>query len=281
MFGYIVPAKSELKVREFEIYNAYYCAVCRAVRARYGQLPRLMLTFDSAFLALLLAAVCEGEDSVTEFRCAVQPLRKKNLITNGGDATGYAADILVLLGYSHLDDDRRDEHRLRGLFGTLLYRRAYRKAKRRLPGKAAAIEARIAELAGVEGAGRPAIDEAAEPFAKLMEEIMDGAPNGDTNVSRVLRAMGYNLGKWIYLIDAADDLETDSRSGSFNPLKGGDYSAERLGFTLEMCLAETAKAFELLRLHKNEAILKNIIYVGLRLKTDEVLAKYGRIAEED
>jgi hypothetical protein len=121
----------------------------------------------------------------------------------------------------------------------------------------------------------PGIDAAAEPFAKLMEEIMDA----DAGVSRVLRAMGYNLGKWIYLIDAADDLEKDAESGAFNPLAGGGFTAERLGFTLEMCLAETAKAFELLRLHKNEAILKNIIYLGLRLKTDEVLAKYGRIVE--
>ncbi|MDR1068849.1 MAG: DUF5685 family protein, partial [Clostridiales Family XIII bacterium] len=83
MLGYIVPAKGELKVREFEIYNAYYCAVCRAVKKRYGELPRLMLSFDSAFLAMLLTAAENAEDGITEFRCAVHPWRKNNLHTGG------------------------------------------------------------------------------------------------------------------------------------------------------------------------------------------------------
>jgi hypothetical protein len=278
MLGYIVPCKGELKVREFEIYNSYYCAVCKAVRARYGQLPRLMLSFDSAFLAMLLTALEDGEDSISEFRCAVHPWRKKNLYA-GGSAVDYAADLLVILGYKHLEDDKHDEHKLRGFFGTLLYKRAFRRAARRLPEKTVAIGVRLAELALIEksqGADAPGMDTAAEPFARLMEEVMDGAGEGESN-SRILRSMGYNLGKWIYLIDAADDYSKDMKSGAFNPLKHMDISAERLGFTLEMCLAETAKAFELLTLHRNEAILRNIIYVGLRLKTDEVLARYGRI----
>jgi hypothetical protein len=328
MLGYIIPNKGELKVREFEIYNAYYCAVCRAVKERYGQLPRLMLSFDSTFLAMLLAALDREEDRVTEFRCAVHPWRKKNLIMNEAasaddhpqDATlgyrssiDYAADMLVLLGYKKLDDDKHDEHKLRGFFGTLLYRRAYLKAAKRLPEKAAAVSERLSELASIEnissiktvdaidsssetaGIGGLSsefadaknmsiktvdIDSAAEPFANLMAEIMDGANETgykSESVSRILHAMGYNLGKWIYLIDAADDYEKDMKSGSFNPLKDADIPAERIGFTLEMCLAETAKAFELLTLYKNEPILRNIIYVGLRIKTDEVMAKYDKI----
>jgi hypothetical protein len=328
MLGYITPNKGELKVREFEIYNAYYCAVCRAVRERYGQLPRLMLSFDSTFLAMLLSALNREEDCVTEFRCAVHPWRKKNLIVNEAasvddhpqDATlgyrssiDYAADMLVLLGYKKLDDDKHDEHKLRGFLGTLLYRRAYLKAAERLPEKTAAVSERLAELSVIENIPSRKtvdaidsssetldacelssglvdadnmsskivdIDVAAEPFANLMSEIMDGANETgykSESVSRILRAMGYNLGKWIYLIDAADDYEKDTKSGAFNPLKGANIPAERIGFTLEMCLAETAKAFELLTLYKNEPILRNIIYVGLRIKTDEVMDKYDKI----
>ncbi|MDR1068405.1 MAG: DUF5685 family protein, partial [Clostridiales Family XIII bacterium] len=181
---------------------------------------------------------------------------------------------------------KRDEHAVRGFFGTLLYRRAYRRAIKRLPEKAEAIRMRLSDLSRVEaGARDPSsktldIDIVAEPFAKLMEDVMDGPASGEAR-SRILRAIGYNLGKWIYLIDAADDLEKDRKSGAFNPLKSGAYSPERLGFTLEMCLSEAAKAFELLELHKNEAILRNIIYVGLRLKTGEVLDKYAKIIDSE
>jgi hypothetical protein len=281
MLGYIVPAKGELKMREFEIYNAYYCAVCRAIKERYGELPRLMLSYDSAFLALLFTAMENAEDTITEFRCGVHPWRKKNLHV-GGAAVDYAADMLVLLAYHHLEDDKRDEHAVRGYAGTLLLRRAYRRSATRLPEKAGVVRARLDDLARIEAsAGDPSsksldIDAVSEPFAKLMEEMMDG-PNFDAARSRILRVMGYNLGKWIYLIDAADDLEKDRKSGTFNPLKPGACPAERLKFTLEMCLSETAKAFELLKLYKNEAILRNIIYVGLRQKTDGILDKYAKI----
>ena len=53
MFGYIAPLKSELKVREYEVYNAYYCAICHAVKRRYGELPRLLLSYDAVFVAML------------------------------------------------------------------------------------------------------------------------------------------------------------------------------------------------------------------------------------
>jgi hypothetical protein len=289
MLGYITPNKGELKIREFEIYNAYYCAVCRAVRERYGQLPRLMLSFDSAFLAMLLAALVREEDCIIEFRCAVHPWRKKNLLAEfyGANSINYAADMLVLLGYNKLDDDKHDEHKLRGFFGTLLYRRAYRKAAKCLPEKAAVIGARLAELSVIEksaSSNAVDIDAAAEPFANLMAEIMDGiieTGEKSESVSRILRRVGYNLGKWIYLIDAADDYAKDKKSGAFNPLKNANIPAKRLNFTLEMCLAETAKAFELLTLYKNESILRNIIYVGLRVKTDEVIEKYGKIISNE
>jgi hypothetical protein len=281
MLGYIVPCMGELKMREFKIYNAYYCAVCKAIKERYGELPRLMLSYDATFLALLFTAMENAADSITEFRCGVHPWRKK-LLHTGGAAVDYAADMLVLLAYHHLEDDKRDEHAVRGYAGTLLFRRAYRRSAARLPEKAEVVRARLDDLARIEaGAGDPSsksldIDAVSEPFAKLMEEMMDG-PNFDTGRSRILRVMGYNLGKWVYLIDAADDLEKDRKSGAFNPLKSGDWPTERLRFTLEMCLSETAKAFELLKLYKNEAILHNIIYLGLREKTDGVLDKYAKI----
>ena len=109
MFGYITPLKSELKVREFEVYSAYYCAVCRAVKSRYGELPRLLLSYDAAFIAMLGDALqAEGQEpGFNTFRCFNNPLRKRNEVLPS-PAIDYAADVMVLLGHCGLKDKKDD-----------------------------------------------------------------------------------------------------------------------------------------------------------------------------
>ena len=290
MLGYIVPQKSELKLREFEIYNAYYCAVCRSIRDRYGQLPRLLLSYDAVFLAMLHAAATDRPETIRVFRCGTHPGRKRNLAM-GTPEIDYAADIMLLLGYQKLRDDRMDEKRLRGFAGEALLRRAYRKIRSAWPQKVSIIEAQLDALDTLELAREPRADAAAEPFALLMAEALDypgvdAVPMRENSLiapsdyieglRQAYRKIGYHLGKWVYLIDAADDLEADVRHDSYNPLRYGEKDVEQLQLSLKLSLSEIADTMDLLPIRKNRAIIENIVYVGLNIKTEEIFGKLGK-----
>ncbi|MDR1778828.1 MAG: DUF5685 family protein [Clostridiales Family XIII bacterium] len=280
MIGYVTPQKSELKLREFEVYNAYYCAVCHAIRSRYGQLPRLLLNYDFVFLAMLLASLGDAEDAISEFRCATHPTRRRNII-GASPETDYAADLLVLLAYCNLQDDKQDEHKVLGYAGTAVLGPYYRKAKRRYPAKEALLWVKLRELARFEKDGCAQIDLVSEPFADIMEAAFDWPGLAERNGSEMLRTalkrIGRHLGKWVYLIDAADDLAKDRKSGSYNPLAGEEVPADRLKLNLQLHLAQIAEATDLLPIKKNRAIIENIVYIGLNKRTEDVTRAYAEM----
>lgn len=320
MLGYVLPDKGELKVKEFEIYSSYYCGLCKAAGARHGQIPRLVLSYDFVFLAMLMAAISETTDKIEEFRCFVHPAKKRNYLLRTSEID-YAADMMILLGYHNLKDDFQDEKSPVGLIGKTALSGAYKKINVNLSEKSRVISERLAELGKLEKENCSSLDQVAEPFAKLMEELMDfqdyiQVQEQNQQVQRqnkqaqeqnqqvqeqnqvqnkhaeslryAYRRIGYHLGKWIYLIDAFDDIEKDVKSGSYNPLirqfsfdtgenEGEDISSFRnrirdsVKLNIMLYLSSIAEVFELLPVKKNKNILENIIYVGLLRRTDEVL----------
>lgn len=305
MFGYVTPEKSELRMREFETYGAYYCGLCRASGAILGQLPRLLLNYDFVFLAVLLSSLSEGPDSIGPARCLLRPAKKRP-VAEAGPAMGHAARMMLLLGYYKLLDDKRDEGGFRAGAGELLLRGAYRRLSRQAPVKIKKIREYIDEGNRLEEARCPSFDAASEPFALLMEEVFDfpEACAGRAGVRHALRRIGHVLGKWIYLIDAFDDLEKDLAKGSYNPLAlnygygagrgraegsagsdkadeaGRDGEAvtafkarirERVRLNAFLYLSDLAEMLDLLPISKNKGLLENIAYLGLRRKTEDVL----------
>ncbi|MDR2087900.1 MAG: DUF5685 family protein [Clostridiales Family XIII bacterium] len=303
MLGYITPEKGELKLREFEVYGAYYCGICRAVGARRGPLPRLLLSYDFAFLALLLSAVFDAPDALTPFRCPVHPMRKR-AVAKPSPVMEYAADMMLLSAYYKLRDDRLDERGLRGLRGSageLFLRGAVRGIRESHPDKSRELDACMRELDRIERESCASFDRAAEPFARFMGEMLDYdgpakpdlPPKRAGNARHALRRMGHSLGKWIYLIDAYDDAEADLRRGVYNPLtlchgfglaeNAGESAArfreriaERVRFAATLYLSELAELAALLPIEKNKGILENIIYMGLLRRTEEIVGGNGQ-----
>jgi hypothetical protein len=300
MLGYITPEKGELKLREFEVYGAYYCGLCRAVGARCGQLPRLLLRYDFAFLAMLLSAVFEAEDALTPFRCLVHPM-KKRVVTEISPVVEYAADMMLLSAYYKLRDDRLDEGSLRGFAGELFLRGVVRAIRARYPDKSRRIDECIQALGRLEKEACASFDRAAEPFARFMGEMLDydgpsasdGSAKRTENARYALGRIGHNLGKWIYLIDAYDDAEADLRCGAYNPLalcygyglaeNAGESAAlfrariaERVRLSATLYLSEMAELAALLPIKKNKNILENIMYMGLLRRTEEIVNGDGR-----
>jgi len=296
MFGYLAPLKSELKVREYEVYNAYYCAICHAVKRRYGDLPRLMLSYDSVFLAMLADAL-SGEPETPEFttfRCFNNPLKKRSeaAATSGIE---YAADVMVLLGWLSLKDRKADKdsgNALKGI-GTfaaeLALRYAGRRAARRLGDVAWACMECANEQRALEAAETESLDRAADPTGHMMAELLDftgapdiegrlallfdGAAKTQPEMSRILREFGYHLGRYIYTIDAIDDFEKDLKHGAYNPLLLRAEEPEALNMAITLDLARLGEIAGGLRLLYNREIVENIIYLGLRARADEVIKK--------
>ena len=109
MFGYVVVNKPELKIREFEVYQSFYCGLCDALHKAYGRKGQLTLNFDLTFVAILLNGLYEPVTTTTTKRCIVHPLHPHLMVEN--DAIRYAADMTILLTILKCEDDWLDEHR--------------------------------------------------------------------------------------------------------------------------------------------------------------------------
>ncbi|MDP4092560.1 MAG: DUF5685 family protein [Bacillota bacterium] len=283
MFGYILPEKQELKVKEYEIFRAYYCGLCKAIGLRSGQLKRFLLNYDTAFLALFLSALSDEDMHVCPERCAAHPL-KKRLTAKKNQSIEYASDINVLLAYYNLKDNWKDDKSLLSGSAVLTLAACHKKLKKEHLQKCDIIEKRLEELSGLEKEKCSSMDRAAEPFARLMEEIFAFKPLcTDDKTEKILRWIGYNIGKWVYIVDAFDDIEKDIKKDSYNPLvlqynyDGGNAEEfkirirEKVEFNLTYALAEIAKAFELLDIKRNKGLVENIIYMGMLRKTEQIL----------
>lgn len=266
MFGYVRACKPELKIKEYETYKAIYCSLCKKLGKSYGILSRFTLSYDFTFLALLNMSLQNGCDSFHQKRCAFNPLKKCNYCKNDDAIDMPAAAAMIMLYYKILDNiaDERGFKRLGYWCLKPIFSSAHKKAIKRYPQIEYAVSEYISAQNVLEAANCTSIDEAADPTAKVMEKILSLCSEDETQ-KRVLSRLGYCLGRYIYLLDAAIDLPQDIKDGNFNVLKNVDknQTKERITAQLYFCINEAAKAFELLDIKKYKTILGNIIYLGL------------------
>ena len=274
MFGYIVANQNELRLREFNLYRSYYCGLCRDLKENYGRAGQMTLSFDTTFLALLLTSLYEPEDTVSERRCLIHPFQKHPTRQNA--FTRYAADVNVILSYYSCMDDWQDEKKYRKRAMAALLSGSSRRAGAMHPEKAKKICECLEELHRMEAAGEKDLDKVSGCFGSLMEEIF---VYKEDVWAEALRRMGFYLGKFLYLLDAYDDLDKDAAAGSYNPLlplrEREDFESFCQGI-LTMMIAESCKAFELLPIVENVDILRNILYCGIWSKYN---AKAEKIAQ--
>ena len=308
MFGYVMINEPELRVREVSLYRSYYCGLCEDLLASYGRAGQLTLNYDTTFLAFLLTCLYEpAQERRTETVCIAHPFKKHQSRRN--IYTQYAADMTILLARYSLQDDWEDEKKLRGLVLSPLLGSAFREASARWPQKADSIRACLDRLHALEtgqqgsaAAREVSPDEAGACFGDLMAELF--AFTNDA-WELPLRHMGFYLGKFIYLLDAYDDLDKDEKSGSFNPLlpvrarmmedaaamerrAGQDHDAQPahsdhadaapagrlfddyVRTLLTMLMASCTRAFEALPIVENIDILRNILYAGIWTRFNQI-----------
>lgn len=271
MFGYIVTNKPELKIREFDEYRSYYCGLCRVLKEKYGIAGQLSLTYDMTFVLLLLSGLYEFPVQKGMTRCVIHPVRKQ--IVRKNKATEYAADMNVLLSYYKCMDDWHDEKKLVKYAYAKLLKKSDKNRNAFYQKKEEAIKEALNQLSFMEKNGETDIDKVAGCSGKLMEEILvyqEDLWEGS------LRKIGFYLGKFIYILDAFDDVEKDIKKGSYNPFaqKYQEESFEEdIRQMLLMMMTEACREFELLPIIKHGEILRNILYSGVWCRFEEILAK--------
>ena len=260
MFGYVTANFKELTQDQQMRYNSIYCGICRQIRERSSSLSRLGLSYDMAFLALLLMSLYEPEETSGRRACGLHPCKPKGWVDS--EYIRYAADMNVALAYYNADDDWQDDRKLTARVMTGIFGKHYDEIRSRWPRQCQAIAECIAALNRMEAENCPNPDEPANCFGKLMAELLVyredlWAPH--------LRQMGMAMGRFIYLGDAARDYDRDKRKGKYNPFlaMGMDKDWEKWDEYLVLAMGRCTEAFERLPLVQDKALLDNILYSGV------------------
>ncbi len=286
MFGYVKPVAAELKVKEYELYRAVYCGLCGALGRSVSPFARLTLSYDFVFLALMRMSLAEEKGKIGRRRCFAHPMKKRSVLMPT-EQLNYCAKISAVFTYHKLLDDRSDQRGFKKLAAALLLVPASSMRKRAGLGEhpEAFIREKLCELSALEKQGCDSVDQVAEPFGELLAEVFAfGFAEGDSKY-RIAKEIGRHLGRFIYIADALDDLMDDCKNGAYNPflkMYGEDFTAKlqadlpMLERALTMELVGIEAAVELMSFDavpSYEAIIRNIIYLGLPEQMRRVFAK--------
>ena len=291
MFGYVKPYTPNLLVREHELYKATYCGLCRTMRKTTGPLSALSLSYD--LVLLVLVRTLYEEDKTLRFRsrrCIAHPLRSRMMMEKN-EQLDYAANASAILAFEKCRDDVADERgwaKIKARLRCFFLKGAYRRAKKHCPGLAEAVRGHLLRLAQKERARTPSVDEVAAVFGDLLADITAYGLEGTQ--ARLAKSIGWQTGRFIYIIDAIDDLAEDAKRGRFNPfllLYGGpldEGARQGVQTALLNCLSDLEPAFDLI--NDNNApnrseVLKNILYLGMPATVKRVLTEKKKDKQED
>lgn len=269
MFGYIRACKPEMRIKEFELYKAVYCSLCKEMGKTYGIFSRFTLSYDFTFYALLSMSLKSNCCGIERKTCTCNPLKKCSYLDDLSEMKMPAAASMILC-YFKLIDNINDEKGFKKI-GYMLIKpfisSAYKKASKLYPELDVIAKDYINSQNQIEKENCDNIDMAAEPTAKCLAEMFKLLSDDET-AERCLDRVGYSVGRYIYILDAAVDLEEDIKLERYNPLKkmfkNDEYSKDFISGQLNICISEAAKAYELLDIKKFKNILDNLIYLGLQ-----------------
>ncbi|MBQ2093549.1 MAG: hypothetical protein II190_03080 [Ruminococcus sp.] len=283
MFGYLQIHKDELKVKEYEAYKSVYCGLCKQLGRDYGFLTRLILSYDCTFYAILLMSLKRSCTGFSDGRCKFNPLKKCKFADCKDNAYSKASALSVISAYYKVVDDIDDS----GFFKRIalkivkpFFGRRQKKAARRFPEIEIIVSEMMKNQKAAENDELVTIDKAANPTAKMISDLA-ALEGGNDLQKRVLSEFGYQIGRWVYLIDAADDYEKDKKSGNFNPFIKADINdKDYINSVLSQSLARAYDAYNLLDIIDFKPIIDNMMLYGFPNKQNAVLNNRQEVKNE-
>lgn len=276
MFGYVNADKKEMTDEERSTYQAYYCGLCRELKRQAGAGAQICLNYDITFLAILLSGLYEPDEVTEPFRCRLHPTKKR--FFHESEVMQYAASMNIVLSYYKLLDDYQDDHKTSRKKIANRFEPVVKRVCEEYPRQTQAIEDFVRDLSDAEYRQEDNLTVLSALSGDMLGELFCYKEEDVWNES--LRSMGYYLGKFIYLLDAYDDMEKDRKNHNFNPmLRAIDKDPSYDAFcrqVLVSLIAECTKEFERLPILKNASILRNILYSGIWTKYDMIQARRDR-----
>ena len=260
MFGYVTASWKELTQPQQQRYGSVYCGICRQLRENFGNASRLVLSYDMAFLALLLMSLYEPEETGGKDSCIAHPVTKRPWVDN--TFVRYAADMNLALAYYNCLDDWQDDKKHAAKWMASRLEKHLDQVHQRYPRQCDAIAHSIRRLGELEAAHCPNPDEPARVFGDLMANLLTYQ---EDMWAPQLGQMGFHLGRFIYLLDAALDYDGDRRKGKYNPFvtMGAGKNWQSWEDYLVLAMGRCTDCFERLPLVQDKEILDNILYSGV------------------
>lgn len=274
MFGYILPNKKELSDKDEKVYKGYYCGLCHALKERVGLKRQFILQYDMTFLSLLLSGLYEPPEKETEFRCLIHPIGKRTAVSS--EITEYVADMNLLLGYYNLYDNYLDERKIGAKKIADSLEPKIAELRKKYPRQTEAVSKAVDQIDEAEASKEENLSLVANLFGLMMSEIF--AYKKDDVWTEDLRKIGFYIGKFLYLMDAYEDIENDKKKKLYNPLLISkaykkDCFETYIRQLLTTQLSEIATIFERMPILKNADIIRNILYSGAWMKYDVIQMK--------
>ncbi len=262
MFGYIAINKAEMKFKDFDTYHSYYCGLCKRLKECYGRRGQMTLSYDMTFLIVLLTGLYEPETITEMTSCIAHPLEKHTARTN--EFSDYAAAMNLILTYYKCQDDWMDEQKKKSYAVMKALEPKMKEINIFYPEKVSCISTNLKKLSILESENEQNIDLMSGLFGDIMAELF-ACRHDEWEAS--LRKIGFFLGKFIYLMDAYEDVEKDIKSGNYNPFKqaflNNENFAEDIRSLLTLMMAECSREFEKLPILLHADILRNVLYSGV------------------
>lgn len=267
MFGYIVVNSDELKVKEWKEYKAFYCGLCQSLSKRHGMKGQITLNYDCVFIAILLTGLYEPKTEESKKFCVLHPTSRRTVLKN--EMLDYVADVDIMLAYQNLKDGWLDEKKILKWISYKTLEPDYKNTAKKYKRQAKALEKYMKELYIVQNKEDKNLDMAAGLTGTMMGEML---VYKEDEWAPYLRKIGFYLGKFIYLMDAYDDLEEDCKQNQYNVwkfYKEQENFKEKVEQILTLMMTECAKEFEKLPILLDVEILRNILYSGVWERFDK------------
>jgi hypothetical protein len=277
MFGYVKTDLPYMYMKDVTLYKAMYCGLCKGIGCACGTKGRLVLNYDLTFLSVLAHNLMGIDVKIEKQHCVIHHIKKRQVAVPD-ELTERIGALNVILAYHKLNDDVLDSGK--GKTARKFFRSSYKKAKRKEPEFDKIVEKRYADLVAYEKTGGDSVDISADPFGNMMAEVMKVllGEKCTQNVSE----LAYELGKWIYLIDALDDFDKDKKKNNFNVFVNAnkeinskaeliEKNKEQLIFAFGSMLSKIANLASTLEYKFNHDLTDNILLRGLRAETQRIL----------
>lgn len=295
MFGYVKVDRANLLGKEYDAYKSIYCALCKQLGKDYSIFARMILSYDCTFYAMLILSLEEDDPAFFFARCRCNPLKKCVYAKSESKALSLAAALSVASAYYKLRDNLADSP----WYKRILYRTVQpffaswrRKCLKKYPQIVGIVRTMQENQLKAESDPDCHLDMAADPTATMLREVCALIPDEVRlhtkepveNVKRILGTFGYFFGRWIYLIDAADDYEDDCRHHRFNAFALKSFEgniADYLTPTLNHCLSEALLSYGLLEKGRFDCIIMNVLTSSCVSIQKQIAEKYQNTITED